>query len=130
MSTRNVDSRLMEEVLQDPYANWQKLVDRYSGVVFQVVNFCRERQERQLSPDEMEEIVVAVFSRLAENNFELLLGYDGQTRFTTYLTVLSRRIAVSEIDRLQRQNRLRGALSDSSKQRLMIPGPENHTSVL
>jgi len=41
---------------------------------------------------------------------------------------LSRRIAVAEIDRLQRQSRLRGALSDTAKQRLMIPGPGNQSS--
>ena len=122
MKLSAADSQLLDDLLASPAQHWPRFIDRYASVVSQVVQHCWQSQQWPLTPQDAEEIVVAVFQQLAQDDLTLLRRFDRQGSLSTYLTVAARRIALQELHDRTAQQRLQSALVDDSSRRLQIPG--------
>lgn len=122
MKSSSTDLALLDELFDAPSLHWRRFVDRYAGTVVQVVQHCRQTQKWTLTSPEANDIVISVFEQLAENDLAILRRFDTSTSFNTFLTVVSRRIIIQELQDRGAQQRIQTALKDASSQRLQIPG--------
>ncbi|MBI1247146.1 hypothetical protein GC197_04800 [bacterium] len=121
MNPNSTDSQLLSDLLDRPALHWRPFVDRYAGMVVQVVQHCRQSQKWTLAAKQADQVVATVFERLAENDLEIIRRYEGTGSFTTFLTVAARRIAIQELQDHHSNQRLQTALKDASSERLQIP---------
>lgn len=78
---------------------WAQLVERYTAFVQAVVRRTLRRHGRDPETQDAEALVVEAFSALAENGGRLLALYDGSYSLATYLRIIARSRAVSQLRR-------------------------------
>ena len=122
MNPSSTDLQLIRDLLAAPALQWRTFVDRYASTVIQVVQQCRQSQKWTLTAKEIDQVVVATFERLAENDLEVIRRFDGTGSFNTFLTIAARRIIIQELQDRGTEQRLQSALRDASSERLQIPG--------
>ncbi|GAA4425763.1 hypothetical protein [Bremerella cremea] len=122
MNPSSTDLQLIRDLLAAPALHWRTFVDRYASTVIQVVQQCRQSQKWTLTAKEIDQVVVATFERLAENDLEVIRRFDGAGSFNTFLTIAARRIIIQELQDRGTEQRLQSALRDASSERLQIPG--------
>ncbi len=121
MKLATADDQLLDDLLASPVSNWKRFVDRYASTVWQTIQHCCQAQGWQLEDDEMQVVLQATFQCLAADNLAILRAFDGQSRFTTYLTIAARRIVLERLQHDDKQRRLKSALVADTSQRLQIP---------
>lgn len=104
MALTQVDRDLIQRCLQRQPAAWQSFVDRFSGLFVHVIRHTAECRSIPVSPADVDEVAAEVFGALVENDFRVLRHFRGKSSLATYLTVVTRRIAVrSLIERRRKQ---------------------------
>ncbi|MEZ6066852.1 MAG: sigma-70 family RNA polymerase sigma factor [Planctomycetaceae bacterium] len=78
---------------------WEDFVDRFLGVIVHVIHHTAHARTVTLSPDDVDDLAAEVFVTLLRDDFRVLRNFRGQSSLSTYLTVVSRRVAVKEIAR-------------------------------
>ena len=76
------------------------------GLVVHVVSHAAQSRSIRLSPEDREDLVAQVFLAIIKNDLAILRNFRGQSSLATYLTVIARRIVVSEILKQRAPSRL------------------------
>ncbi len=71
------------------------------GLVIHVINHTARRRSLQLSIEEREDLCGHVFLEIVKNDFALLRHFRRQSSLATYLSVVARRIVVSQMLKLK-----------------------------
>ena len=103
MPLRDYDRQLLDHCLKREPGSWIEFVDRYMGLIYHVVQHVAYARSVTLSQADIEDICAEVLLRIVEGDYGILRRFKGQSSLPTYLTVVSRRIAVKEIVRRQRE---------------------------
>ncbi len=82
------DPQLLQSVLSGDDAGWQKFILKYAD--------CLYRASRKYCDDDDEKMAVFVhiLEKLREDRFARLRGFAGKAKLSTWLTVVSRRLAI------------------------------------
>jgi len=105
MALTQVDRELIQRCLQRQPAAWQSFVDRFSGLFVHVIRHTAESRSVPVSAADVDDIAAEVFTALVADDFRILRHFRGKSSLATYLTVVTRRIAVHAlIERRRKQN--------------------------
>lgn len=91
------DRNLLKRCLNHESGSWNDFVDRYLGLVYHVIQHTAHLRSHFLHPEETEDIAAEVMRELAANDYALLRQFRGNSSLGTYLTVVGRRICVTEL---------------------------------
>jgi RNA polymerase sigma-70 factor (ECF subfamily) len=81
---------------------WERLVDRFHGLVKHVVARTAERRRIPISSADRDDLVADVFVEILQRDAAALRGYAGRSSLATYLTVISRRVACRRLNDVAR----------------------------
>jgi RNA polymerase sigma factor (sigma-70 family) len=82
------DSDLLKSVLAGDVAGWQKFVLKYADFIYGAFNkYCDDYDEKMA-------VFLHVLEKLREDHFLRLRRFEGKAKLSTWLTVVSRRLAL------------------------------------
>lgn len=82
------DSRLLASVLSGDVAGWQKFVATYANYIYKAIGkYCDDYDEKMT-------VFLHVLEKLREDRFSRLRRFEGSAKLSTWLTVVSRRLAI------------------------------------
>lgn len=97
MPTNAHDQTLIDACVRgDPLA-WRQFLDRFGGLIQQVIVYSAQLQSVPLQADEVEDHVAEVFERVLADNCRCLRKFHGRSTLATYLAVVGRRVALRKI---------------------------------
>jgi len=91
------DLELIQRCLNEDKHAWEDLVDRSLRVVLHVVAHTRRSRGLELSQVDSDDLVAEVFLELCKKDYAALRRFKGQSSFTSYLTVVARRVVVRSL---------------------------------
>lgn len=109
------DGELISKLLGRDADAWNELVVRYQRLVYAQIVKALPRKSGRLDEGLIEDILAEVFLGLLQNDLSAIRGFKGDCKFSTWLCVITRRIAWRHVAKLPRERQLSG-LSDSSMQ--------------
>ncbi len=104
MVLSNLDRDLLKSCLDKQPNSWEDFVERFLGLVKLVVDSTAVERGFVITKPESDELVAEVFQIFLADDMAILRQFRGQSSLGTYLVVVSRRIATSELH--QRRRRL------------------------
>ncbi len=116
MPLRDIDRQLIDRCLGREPGSWIDFVDRYTGLIYHVVNHVSHARSVPLSAADVEDVCAEVMLRIVDDDYAILRRFKGQSSLPTYLTVVARRIAVRELVKRQRD----AALGHSAAHRASV----------
>ncbi|MSR32208.1 MAG: hypothetical protein EXR99_11950 [Gemmataceae bacterium] len=96
MNPNASDQLLVESCLEGSQGAWNRLVDQVIGVVHFAVMETGWSLGLKPQPEEVEKILSEIFTELLRLDGAALREYQGQSKLSTYLAMLARKIAWSE----------------------------------
>ncbi len=102
----DIDRNLLNRCLANKPRAWADFADRFLGLVVHVANHTAQSKSTRLSEDDRAALLSEVFGTLRDNDCQLLRHFRGNSSLATYLTVVSRRIAVKSLSRHKSPSRL------------------------
>ena len=99
------DRELLDKCLEMQPGSWERLTDRFAGLMMAVVTHVANSRDIRTTIMDREDVVAKIFSSLVEDDFKILRNFKGRSSLYTYLTVVSRRIAVRQLIKLDRKHR-------------------------
>ena len=114
MALSELDRKLLDRCLADEPRAWEDFVDRYMGLVIHVINHTAQCRSIRLSSEDREDLAAEVFTAIIGNDMAVLRNFRGESSLATYLTVISRRIAVPTL--ISRKNPAR--LSEATNEQV------------
>ncbi|MFN8707186.1 MAG: RNA polymerase sigma factor [Planctomyces sp.] len=106
MPLTDLDRQLLAEMLSGNSGSWKVFVDRFSGLIIQVIHQTAAAHSVKLSSDDLDDLCADTFSELVRRDMAVLRAFRGRCSLATYLTVVARRIVV----RRMTQDRYRQAM--------------------
>jgi len=100
---REIDRRLIDRCLRHEPGSWIDFVDRYTGLIYHVINHVAYARSVVLSQADVEDLSAEILLKIVDNDYAVLRKFKGQSSLPTYLTVVARRICVKELIRRQRE---------------------------
>lgn len=97
MALTSVDSALLKRCLQHERGAWNDFVDRFLGLIYHVVHYTGHLRSVPLTPEDIEDLAAEVLLKIVANDYAVLRQFRRESSLATYLTVISRRIAVQEL---------------------------------
>lgn len=92
-----VDLELIRLCLSGDEVAFDTMVTRFGRMIGEVVYRTAIRRNCELSDSKREEIVAKVLVELFSRDGEALRNFSGHSTFSTYLTVIARRVTIREI---------------------------------
>lgn len=93
----DIDRQLLQRCLARQPRAWEDFVDRFIGLIVHVVSHTGHSRSIAIGPQDREDLAAEVFAALLADDFAVLRRFRGQSSLATYLTVVSRRVAVREL---------------------------------
>lgn len=106
MALTEIDRRLLKQCLARTPGAWQNFVDRFIGLFVHVIRHTAHVRSIPISADEIDDICSEIFVTLMKKDFAVLRHFRGNASLATYLTVISRRVAVHELVRRRKEMEL------------------------
>ena len=97
MALTSVDSALLKRCLQRERGAWNDFVDRFLGLIYHVIHYTGHLRSVPLTPEDVEDVAAEVLLKIVANDYAVLRHFRRESSLATYLTVISRRIAVQEL---------------------------------
>ncbi|MBL8891253.1 MAG: sigma-70 family RNA polymerase sigma factor [Planctomycetaceae bacterium] len=97
MSASPYDLELIQRCLSRDRQAWESLVDRSLRIVIQVVRHTARSRGIAISGSDQDDLVAEVFLELCKDDFATLRRFRGSSSFSTYLTVIARRVIVRNL---------------------------------
>jgi RNA polymerase sigma-70 factor, ECF subfamily len=97
MTLTAVDRELLDRCLARKPRSWEDFVDRFIGLVHHVVDHTGQSRGFELTSEDREDVIAEVFVALVNDDFSVLRRFRGESSLATYLTIISRRVAVKEL---------------------------------
>ncbi|MEC7353655.1 MAG: sigma-70 family RNA polymerase sigma factor [Planctomycetota bacterium] len=105
MALSERDRDLLNRCLEGIDQSWREFVDRFVGLVYQVIEHTSQSRGIGMGRQDRDDLVADVFLELIQDDFRVLRRFRGESSLATYLTVIARRIAVRELLRQQSSRR-------------------------
>ena len=102
----DIDRSLLERTLGTEPGAWKDFVDRFVGLFVHVVNHTAHARSVRLTSDDVDDLCAEIFLALLANDYRVLRSFRGECSLATYLTVVSRRVAVREVARRRKAEAL------------------------
>jgi RNA polymerase sigma-70 factor (ECF subfamily) len=102
----NTDRRLLDELLAGHAGSWRQFVDRFTGLILQVIRQTAQAHSLKLSADDSEDLCAETFAELLVRDKAALRTFRGRCSLATWLAVITRRIVVRKMN----EHRFRQAL--------------------
>src|ERR1039458_3985078 len=103
---RDIDSKLIDRCLRKEPGAWNDFVDRYMGLIYQVIQHVAYARSRLVSTEDVEDIAADILLKIVDHDYAVLKKFKGLSSLPTYLTVISRRICVKELIKSHREQEL------------------------
>jgi RNA polymerase sigma factor (sigma-70 family) len=82
------DSDLLQAVIAGDVAGWQKFVLKYANFIYRAIDkYCDDYDEKMT-------VFLHILEKLRENRFSRLSRFEGKAKLSTWLTIVSRRLAL------------------------------------
>lgn len=91
------DRELINSLLSGTPGSWSAFIDRYSGLIVQVIRHTAHAHSLKLSAEDVDDLTADVFAALLERNMGAIRGFRGRSSFATYLTVVIRRVLLRKL---------------------------------
>jgi len=91
------DRELINNLLSGAPGSWIAFVDRYSGLIVQVIRHTAHAHSLKLSTEDVDDLTADVFATLLERNMGAIRGFRGRSSFATYLAVVIRRVLLRKL---------------------------------
>jgi len=92
-----IDRNLLGRCLARKPRAWEDFVDRYMGLVLHVIDHSAQSRAVRLAPPDREDLVGEVFLAIVKDDFAVLRRFRGEASLATYLTVITRRVAINRL---------------------------------
>jgi RNA polymerase sigma-70 factor, ECF subfamily len=103
MKHADADGILLERCLHHQPGAWNDFVDRYLGLIYRVIHFTAHQRSTSLQPEDVEDVAAEILLQIVANNYAALRQFQKRSSFSTYLTVIARRICVHQMMKRQRE---------------------------
>jgi RNA polymerase sigma-70 factor (ECF subfamily) len=97
VSASSYDLELIQRCLSRDRQAWEALVDRSWRIVVQVVRHTGRSRGIAISASDSDDLVAEVFLELCRNDFAVLRRFAGHSSYSTYLSVIARRVVVRNL---------------------------------
>jgi RNA polymerase sigma-70 factor (ECF subfamily) len=97
MPLSETDRRLIKDLLTRSEGAWSTFVDRYAGLVVQVIRHTAHAHSLKLSRDDEDDLCADIFAALVDRRMATLRSFRGRSSLATWLTVVVRRIALRKL---------------------------------
>jgi RNA polymerase sigma-70 factor (ECF subfamily) len=97
------DRQLVARLLEGDGRAWRSFVERFGRLVLARGLAAARELGRPLDAAAADDLCAEVFSRLVADNFRVLRQYEGRSRLSTWLCVVTRRIALRQLSSLRRE---------------------------
>ena len=97
MKSPGEDGLLLERCLQHQPGAWNDFVDRYLGLIYRVIHFTAHQRSINLQPEDVEDVAAEILLQIVAQDYASLRQFQKRSSFSTYLTVIARRICVHEM---------------------------------
>lgn len=101
MALTAVDRELLTRCLKKQPGAWNDFVDRFLSLIYHVIHTTAHLRSVKLMPEDVEDIAGEILLQVVADDYKVLRQFKGQANFSTYLTVIARRICVHELARRQ-----------------------------
>ena len=91
------DRLLINQLLSGTSGAWNTFVDRFSGLIVQVIRHVAHNHSLKLTPDDIDDLTADVFTTLLDRNMGSIRGFRGRSSFATYLSVVVRRVVTRKL---------------------------------
>ena len=97
MALSDIDRNLLERCLAHQPRAWEDFVDRFTGLVFHVINHTAQSRSIILSMPDRDDLAAEVMLAIVRDDLAVLRKFRGQSSLATYLTVIARRVVVRKL---------------------------------
>lgn len=97
MPLTDTDRTLINDLLSGKPGGWSAFVDRYAGLVVQIIRHTATAHSLKLNPDDVDDLTADVFASIQKNNTASIRTFRGRSSFAIYLTVTIRRIVLRKL---------------------------------
>lgn len=94
---RNDDLRLVARLVQREPAAWHEFLKRFERLIYSRVLAAYRELGREAQSDVVDDCCAEVLSALFKDNLKALRRFQGRSRLSTWLAVVSRRVALNVI---------------------------------
>lgn len=93
------ERELLRRCLDGVPGAWDVFLDRYGGLLAHVVGRAAAQRGAALGPGDRDDLVAEVLVEILRKDSAVLRSFQGRASFTTFLTVVARRVAVRSLVR-------------------------------
>jgi RNA polymerase sigma-70 factor (ECF subfamily) len=99
---RDIDRKLLDRCLEKEPGAWNDFVDRYVGLIYHVIHHVAHARSLPISTVDVEDVAADVLLKIVDDDYALLRKFKRISSLPTYLTIVTRRIAMKKMIRRQR----------------------------
>lgn len=114
MALSAFDQKLLDRCLSGQEHAWDEFVDRFVGLVLNVIDHTASAKNIALTEQDREDLAAEVFYHIVSDDFRLLRRFRKESSLATYLSVVARRVIVREMLRMNASRR--GQVRQSEQQ--------------
>ncbi len=97
MPLTDLDRKLLSDLLAGQSGSWKLFVDRFSGLILQVIRHTAHAHSLKLNDDDLEDLCAETFTELLVRDMAALRNFRGRASLATYLGVIARRVVVRKL---------------------------------
>lgn len=97
MPLTDIDRKLLNDLLAGQSDAWRLFVDRFTGLIIQVIKHTAQAHSLKLNADDIEDLCAETFAELLLRDMAALRGFRGRSSLATYLSVITRRVVVRKL---------------------------------
>lgn len=100
MALTALDRTILQRCLNHEVGAWNDFVDRFLGLIYHVIHYTAHLRSTPISPENVEDLAQEILLQIVANDYAVLRQFRGKSSLATYLTVIARRVAVTELQKL------------------------------
>jgi RNA polymerase sigma-70 factor, ECF subfamily len=100
------DREVLTELLAGRSGSWKSFVDRFAGLVVQVISHTAHAHSLKLTQDDIDDLCADTWTELLSRDMAALRNFRGRCSLATYMAVIVRRVVVRKLT----QHRFRTAM--------------------
>jgi RNA polymerase sigma-70 factor (ECF subfamily) len=93
----DIDRKLLNDLLAGQSGAWRLFVDRFTGLIIQVIKHTAQAHSLKLNADDIEDLCADTFAELLLRDMAALRAFRGRSSLATYLSVITRRVVVRKL---------------------------------
>ena len=97
MPLTDIDRKLLNDLLAGQSGAWRLFVDRFTGLITQVIKHTAQAHSLKLNADDIEDLCADTFAELLLRDMASLRAFRGRSSLATYLSVITRRVIVRKL---------------------------------